>query len=124
MVRNEYPAPEEEVKEEEMVQEIVQPQENNQDNADEQMELAEDEDYSNGIGRSLEYDMFSDDIGAMDIKALEDQLDYLQIALDHLEKKNDNIRAELIDLLQSNREARKQFRESLEQNEAEKQQSK
>lgn len=60
----------------------------------------------------------------MDIKALEDQLDYLQIALDHLEKKNDNIRAELIDLLQSNREARKQFRESLEQDEAEKQQSK
>lgn len=60
----------------------------------------------------------------MDIKALEDQLDYLQIALDHLEKKNDNIRAELIDLLQSNREARKQFRESLEQSEVEKQQSK
>lgn len=63
MVRNEYPASEEEVKEEEMVQEIVQPQESNQDNADEQMEIAEDEDYSNGIGRSLEYDMFSDDIG-------------------------------------------------------------
>lgn len=61
--------------------------------------------------------------GVMDIKALEDQLDYLQIALDHLEEKNDNIRAELIDLLQSNREARKQFRESLE-HEIEKQQSK
>lgn len=60
----------------------------------------------------------------MDIKALEDQLDYLQVALDHLEKKNDNIQAELIDLLQSNREARKQFRESQEQCEVEEQQSK
>ncbi|EFN80953.1 UPF0184 protein AAEL002161 [Harpegnathos saltator] len=123
MVRNEYPAPEKEIKEEEMVQEIVQPQENNQDNADEQMEFAEGEDYSSTTGRSLEFDVFSDDIGAME-KALEDQLDYLQIALDHLEKKNDNIRAELIDLLQSNREARKQFQESLEQPEGEKDQSK
>ncbi|XP_014484450.1 PREDICTED: UPF0184 protein C9orf16 homolog isoform X1 [Dinoponera quadriceps] len=123
MVRDEYPAPEEEVKEEEMVQEIVQTQENNQNNVNEQMDVGEDEDYSNGIGRSLEYDVFSDDISAMDIKALEDQLDYLQIALDHLEKKNDNIRAELIDLLQSNREARKQFRESLEQYEVERQQT-
>lgn len=63
MVKDEYPAPEEEVKEEEMVQEIVQPQENNQNNVDEQMELVEDEDYSNATGRSLEYDVFSDDIG-------------------------------------------------------------
>lgn len=63
MVRDEYPAPEEEVKEEEMVQEIVQPQENNLANADEQMELAEGENHSNGTGRSLECDVFSDDIG-------------------------------------------------------------
>lgn len=47
------------------------------------------------------------------IKALEDELDHLETALDHLEKKNDDIHAELIDLLQSNREARKQFQESL-----------
>jgi len=46
-------------------------------------------------------------------KALEDQLDHLQTALDHLERKNDDIHAELIELLQSNREARKQFQESL-----------
>lgn len=31
--------------------------------------------------------------------------------LDNLEQKNDDIRAELIQLLQSNREARKQFQE-------------
>lgn len=50
----------------------------------------------------------------VDIKALEDELDHLQSALDHLEKKNDNIHAELIELLHSNREARKQLQESQE----------
>lgn len=50
----------------------------------------------------------------VDIKALEDELDHLQSALDHLERKNDNIHAELIELLQSNREARKQLQESRE----------
>lgn len=57
------------------------------------------------------------------IKALEDELDHLQTALDHLERKNDDIHAELIDLLQSNREARKQFRESLQQCELQERQS-
>lgn len=47
------------------------------------------------------------------IKALEDELNHLETALDHLERKNDDIHAELIELLQSNREARKQFQESL-----------
>lgn len=46
------------------------------------------------------------------MKALEDELDHLQTALDHLERKNDDIHAQLTELLQSNREARKQFQES------------
>ncbi|XP_012225644.1 bublin coiled-coil protein [Linepithema humile] len=109
MVRDEYPAPEEKEKVEDM-DETVQPEENNQENANEEMECVEDEEYSNDISDSFEEDMYSADTG---FKALEDQLDHLQTALDHLERKNDDIHAELIELLQSNREARKQFQESL-----------
>ncbi|KAM0731812.1 Bublin coiled-coil protein [Formica fusca] len=108
MVRDEYPVPQEEKKEEDM-EEIVQTEENNPDNINEEMEYTEDEEHSDDINRCLEEDVYSD-IG---IKALEDELDHLETALDHLEKKNDDIHAELMELLQCNREARKQFQESL-----------
>ncbi|XP_072757193.1 uncharacterized protein [Anoplolepis gracilipes] len=108
MVRDEYPVPEEGKREENM-EEIVQPEENNPDNVNEEMDCTEDEEQPDDINTCLEEDAYSD-IG---IKALEDELDHLETALDHLEKKNDDIHAELIELLQSNREARKQFQESL-----------
>lgn len=107
MVREEYPTPEEERKEED-IEEIIQPEENNPDNVNEEMECTEEEEHADDINRRLE-DAYSD-IG---IKALEDELNHLETALDHLERKNDDIHAELIELLQSNREARKQFQESL-----------
>ncbi|KAL6440167.1 hypothetical protein ACFW04_003042 [Cataglyphis niger] len=107
MVRDEYPVPKEEKKDDDM-EEIVQPEENHADNVNEEMD-AEDEEHSDDINRCLEEDVYSD-IG---IKALEDELDHLETALDHLEKKNDDIHAELIELLHCNREARKQFQESL-----------
>lgn len=46
-----------------------------------------------------------------EFEAINAQLDQLNSVLDNLEQKNDDIRAELIQLLQSNREARKQFQE-------------
>ncbi|EFN73773.1 UPF0184 protein C9orf16 [Camponotus floridanus] len=124
MVRGEYPVPEEGKKEDDM-EEIIAEASNpdndpdnlleeiiaeasNPDNVNEEMDCAEDEEHPDDI-RCLEEDVYSD-IG---IKALEDELDHLETALDHLEKKNDDIHAELIELLQSNREARKQFQESL-----------
>jgi len=62
---------------------------------------------------SKKRDMYIINILCAGIKALEDELDHLQTALDHLERKNDDIHAQLTELLQSNREARKQFQESL-----------
>lgn len=47
-----------------------------------------------------------------EFKSLNDQIDQLNAVLDSLESKNDNIHAELIELLKSNKEARKQFQES------------
>lgn len=47
----------------------------------------------------------------LEFEAINAQLDQLNSVLDNLEQKNDDIRAELIQLLQSNREARKQFQE-------------
>lgn len=47
-----------------------------------------------------------------EFKSINDQIDQLNLVLDTLETKNDNIHAELMELLKSNREARKQFQES------------
>ena len=50
-----------------------------------------------------------------EFQALNKKLDQLNSALDNLEEKNDNIHAELIELLKSNREVRKQIQESSEE---------
>ncbi|XP_015603981.1 UPF0184 protein C9orf16 [Cephus cinctus] len=47
-----------------------------------------------------------------EFQAINAQLDQLNSALDTIERKNDDIQAELVELLKSNREARKQFEES------------
>ncbi|XP_018311562.1 UPF0184 protein AAEL002161 isoform X2 [Mycetomoellerius zeteki] len=111
MVRDEYPAPEEMKKEGDM-EETMQTEETNRDDVDEEMNNAENEEHSGDICEYLENDVYPEDIYT-GIKALEDELDHLQTALDHLERKNDDIHAQLTELLQSNREARKQFQESL-----------
>ncbi|XP_018393483.1 PREDICTED: UPF0184 protein C9orf16 homolog isoform X2 [Cyphomyrmex costatus] len=116
MVRDEYPAPEEMKKEGDM-EETVQTEETNHYDVDEEMDNAENEELSDDICEYLENDAYPEE----GIKALEAELDHLQTALDHLERKNDDIHAQLTELLQSNREARKQFQESLQ---VEKQQSK
>lgn len=77
--------------EENMVQDAVELQENhNDDGAD----WENDENFNDA-----------------EFQAINAQLDQLNCVLDNLEQKNDNILAELIDLLQSNREARRQFQE-------------
>ncbi|XP_011501079.1 PREDICTED: UPF0184 protein C9orf16 homolog isoform X2 [Ceratosolen solmsi marchali] len=53
-------------------------------------------------------------INEEEFKAINEQLDQLNLVLDSLESKNDNIHAELIKLLKSNRETRKQFQETQE----------
>ncbi|XP_025985930.1 UPF0184 protein C9orf16 homolog [Solenopsis invicta] len=113
MVRDEYPAPEE-VKKEEDVEETVQMEETNHSDTDEE--------HPDDIREYLEDEADSEeDVYMLGMKILADELDHLQTALDHLERKNDDIHAQLMELLQSNREARKQFQESLQ---VEEQQSK
>ncbi|KYN11509.1 PREDICTED: UPF0184 protein C9orf16 homolog isoform X2 [Trachymyrmex cornetzi] len=120
MVRDEYPAPEE-MKKEEDIEDTMQTEETNHD-ADEEMNYMENEERSGDICEYLENVVYPEDVYIdPSIKALEDELDHLQTALDHLERKNDDIHAQLTELLQSNREARKQFQESLQ---VEEQQSK
>ncbi|XP_076280721.1 uncharacterized protein LOC143209237 [Lasioglossum baleicum] len=80
---------------ENMVQHAVQPEENRQNHDDNKWENDENEENCN----DAEFD------------AINAQLDLLNSVLDNLEQKNDVIHAELIDLLQSNKEARKQFQE-------------
>lgn len=48
-----------------------------------------------------------------DFESLNMQLDQLNSALDELEQKNDDIHAQLMLLLQSNREARQQIQDTL-----------
>ncbi|KAK2578965.1 hypothetical protein KPH14_011168 [Odynerus spinipes] len=79
-----------------MMQNSVQPIQNNGDN--------EKDDWENSIYWN------SNEAEYADINA---KLDQLNSVLDCLEKKNRNIQAGLMELLQSNREARKQFQESL-----------
>ncbi|KAK7872394.1 hypothetical protein R5R35_007009 [Gryllus longicercus] len=59
-----------------------------------------------------DFDEESDD-SEEDFESLNLQLDQLNSALDELEQKNDDIHAQLILLLQSNREARQQIQDSL-----------
>ncbi|XP_071566107.1 uncharacterized protein [Temnothorax nylanderi] len=114
MVRDEYPIPDE-VRKEGNVEETVQTEETNHDDddVDEEMNYAVDEEHSDDISEDLEDDVYPEADVYVGMKALEDELDILQTALDHLERKNDDIHAQLTELLQSNREARKQFQESL-----------
>lgn len=63
MVRDEYPAPEGEEREEEMIREVVQPREDDDGNADEQMVCAEDDEYSNDLNECLVDDVYSTDVG-------------------------------------------------------------
>ncbi|KAJ3650754.1 hypothetical protein Zmor_016834 [Zophobas morio] len=53
-----------------------------------------------------------DDISPEEFQMLDSQLDALNSALDDIEQKNDDIHAQLLVLLQSNREIRKQMQES------------
>ncbi|XP_012541527.1 UPF0184 protein AAEL002161 [Monomorium pharaonis] len=119
MVRNEYPASDE-VKKEGNIEETVQMEETNRGDTDEEMNYAEDEEHSDDIHEYLEDD-YPEDVYVLGMKELEVELDHLETALDHLERKNDDIHAQLTELLQSNREARRQFQESLQ---VEEQQSK
>ncbi|XP_076662182.1 bublin coiled-coil protein-like [Halictus rubicundus] len=80
---------------ESMVQHAVQPEENRQNRDDNKWENGENEENCNDA----------------EFEAINAQLDLLNSVLDNLEQKNDVIHAELIDLLQSNKEARKQFQE-------------
>lgn len=48
-----------------------------------------------------------------DFASLNLQLDALSLALDALEQKNDFIHAQLMKLMESNREARQQFQENI-----------
>ncbi|EZA59037.1 hypothetical protein DMN91_010449 [Ooceraea biroi] len=110
MVRDEYPGQEEGEAEKDMLKETVQPEEDNRDNAgedhrDEAMEWSED--YSDQLTEHLEVDAYT-----VGFKMLDNELDRLNSFLDDLEQKNDNIHAELVELLRSNREVRQQFQGS------------
>ncbi|CAH2316277.1 Hypothetical predicted protein [Pelobates cultripes] len=54
--------------------------------------------------------------GEEDYAALDFMLDQISFCLDHLEEKNDHLHAQLQDLLESNREARRDFQQQLNQN--------
>ncbi|XP_066436446.1 bublin coiled-coil protein [Eleutherodactylus coqui] len=53
--------------------------------------------------------------GEEDYAALDFMLDQINFCLDHLEEKNDLLHAQLQDLLESNRQARRDFQEQLNQ---------
>ncbi|XP_076181812.1 bublin coiled-coil protein-like [Ptiloglossa arizonensis] len=79
-----------------MVQNAVQPKENHHNNDENEWETEQNIENCNDT----------------EFEAINAQLDQLNSVLDNLEHKNDVIHAELIELLQSNRETRKQFQES------------
>ncbi|XP_056394704.1 bublin coiled-coil protein [Hyla sarda] len=54
--------------------------------------------------------------GEEDYAALDFMLDQINFCLDHLEEKNDLLHAQLQDLLESNRQARRDFQEQQNQN--------
>lgn len=79
---------------ENMVQNAVHP-ENHRDGDENEWENEDDDENCN----------------VAEFEAINAQLDQLNSVLDNLEQKTDDIRAELIQLLHSNREARRQFQE-------------
>ncbi|KAL2717169.1 UPF0184 protein C9orf16 [Vespula squamosa] len=79
-----------------IMQNSVQPLENNDDN--------DKEDWDNSVYWNSNEAEYAD---------INEKLDQLHSVLDCLEKKNRSIQAGLMELLQSNREARKQFQEAL-----------
>ncbi|KAK6619263.1 hypothetical protein RUM44_003645 [Polyplax serrata] len=54
-------------------------------------------------------DQGEDEVDDEELNSINNQLDQLDSALDQLEQKNDDIHAQLVQLLESNRQARKQF---------------
>ncbi|XP_077334829.1 bublin coiled-coil protein [Lithobates pipiens] len=54
--------------------------------------------------------------GEEDFAALNFMLDQINFCLDHLEEKNDILHAQLQDLLESNRQARRDFQQQMSQN--------
>ncbi|XP_068104636.1 bublin coiled-coil protein [Hyperolius riggenbachi] len=54
--------------------------------------------------------------GEEDFAALDFMLDQINFCLDHLEEKNDHLHAQLQDLLESNRQARRDFQQQIVQN--------
>ncbi|PSN55434.1 UPF0184 protein [Blattella germanica] len=81
-----------------MIQEDIQPPE---------------EDEENNSTDDMESDSGEEDVDDADFSSLNLQLDELSSALDALEQKNDHIHAQLMKLLESNRETRQQFQENL-----------
>ncbi|XP_035717185.1 UPF0184 protein C9orf16-like [Vespa mandarinia] len=79
-----------------IMQNSVQPLENNDDN--------DKEEWDNSVYWNSNEAEYAD---------INEKLDQLHSVLDCLEKKNRSIQAGLMELLQSNREARKQFQEAL-----------
>lgn len=63
-------------------------------------------------------DINEDDLDPEEFQRLDNQLNALFTALDDIESKNDNIHAQLLELLQANRDIRKQLHEA-NQNESE-----
>ncbi|XP_018577546.1 UPF0184 protein AAEL002161 [Anoplophora glabripennis] len=57
-------------------------------------------------------DTFEEDMTPEEFEQLDSQLDALNSALDDIEQKNDNIHAQLLQLLHANREIRQQLQES------------
>lgn len=51
----------------------------------------------------------------LEFNTLNNQLDQLNNALDQLEQKNDDIHAQLVQLLETNRQAREQFKQMQQQ---------
>ena len=87
-----------------MVQNAVRPAENKNE--------GDNNDWENeGNEENEENDENDENCNDAEFEAINAQLDQLNSVLDNLEQKNDDIRAELIQLLHSNREARKQFQE-------------
>ncbi|XP_043270495.1 bublin coiled-coil protein [Venturia canescens] len=68
---------------------------------------------------SVEMDEEVEECNEQEFEALNAQLDQLNSALDFLESKNANVHAELVELLKSNRETRKQIQESQKEESAE-----
>ncbi|KAF7284011.1 hypothetical protein GWI33_022633 [Rhynchophorus ferrugineus] len=59
-----------------------------------------------------------DSISEEDLQNLDHQLDQLFVALDEIESKNDNLHAQLLQLLHSNREIRKELQNAQKRNQS------